>query len=402
MTPEEGAESAAGRAAAAFTEAFDGPPDGCWWAPGRLNLIGEHTDYNDGFVLPLALDRGVAAAVRARPDDVLRVHSRHEGETRSVHLADVAPGVVPGWLGYLAGVGWALARDGHDVPGLDVALDSTVPVGAGLSSSAALECAVAIAWNELADLGLDRTALATAARRAENEVVGAPTGVMDQMASLHGRHGSLMFLDTRSMRIEQVPLDLAAHGLTLLVVDSRAPHALVDGEYAERHRSCARGAEQLGVPALRDVAVADLDSAMGRLDEDLLRRRVRHVVTENDRVEQVVRVLRSGADPRDIGPLLTASHASMRDDFEITVPEVDTAVRAALTAGAHGARMTGGGFGGCVLSLVESEDAATITSAVSSAYAEAGFTPPVGFTAEPGSGARPAGVTGRRRGPRGR
>lgn len=379
----------AGRAVAAFAEAFDGArPDGCWWAPGRINLIGEHTDYNDGFVLPLALDQGVVAAARARPDDLLRVHSRHEGETRSVRLGEVAPGSVPGWLGYLAGVGWALAEAGHRVPGLDVAIESTVTVGAGLSSSAALECAVAIAWDDLAGLGLSRSALAAAARRAENDIVGAPTGVMDQMASLHGREGSLLFLDTRSMAVEQVPFDLATHGLALLVIDSRAPHALVDGEYAERRASCVRGAERLCVPALRDVSLDDLGVAPARLDDDLLLRRVRHVVTENRRVEHVARHLRSGADPRGIGRAMTASHASMRDDFEITVPEVDAAVETALAAGAHGARMTGGGFGGCVLALVEEDGVAETVSAVHRTYAAAGFTEPSTFVAVPSDGAR--------------
>ncbi len=382
MTPAE-------RAEATFVEVFDGGrPEGSWWAPGRVNLIGEHTDYNDGFVLPLALEQGVAAAVRTRSDDVLRVHSRHEGEARSVRLGDVAPGEVPGWLGYLAGVGWALAQAGHRVPGLDATIESTVPVGAGLSSSAALECAIAMAWNDLAGLGLDRTALAAAARSAENDIVGAPTGVMDQMASLHGREGSLMFLDTRSMEIEQVPFDLGPHGLALLVIDSRAPHALVDGEYAERRASCQLGAEQLGVKALRDIGIGDLDEALARLGDDLLRRRVRHVVTEDDRVEQMVTMLRAGADPRSAGPLMTASHASMRDDFEITVPQVDVAVEAALAAGAHGARMTGGGFGGCVLALVGVDAADETMTEVEGAYAAAGFTPPTSFVATPSGGAR--------------
>jgi galactokinase len=378
-----------GRARAAFRTAFAGADaDGCWWAPGRVNLIGEHTDYNDGFVLPLALAQGVAAAARVRPDDVLRVHSRQEEATRALRLAEVGPGTVEGWLGYVAGVGWALAQRGLDVPGLDVAIDGDVPIGAGLSSSAALECAVAVAWNDLGGFGLDRNALAAAARSAENDIVGAPTGVMDQMASLHGRAGSLMFLDTRSLGIEQVPFDLAANGLALLVIDSRAPHALVDGEYAERHASCARGAQALGVTALRDVGVAELDHALARLGDDVLRRRVRHVVTENERVLQVVRLLRSGADPREIGPLLTASHASMRDDFEITVPQVDTAVEAALAAGAYGARMTGGGFGGCVLALVDADAVTNTEEAVVRAYADAGFHPPTQFLAAASDGAR--------------
>jgi galactokinase len=381
----------ADRVAGEFAEVFGGKPDGVWWAPGRVNLIGEHTDYNDGFVLPLALGHGVAAAARVTRRPVLRVHSAQRGETVELPLAGITPGGVEGWAAYVGGVAWALREAGHDVPGLDVVVDGDVPVGAGLSSSAALECAVAVAWNDLAGLGLPRDDLAAAARRAENDVVGAPTGVMDQMASLHGRAGHLVFLDTRTLAVEHVPFDPPSAGLRLLVVDSRAPHALVDGEYAERHRSCARAAELLGVPALRDVPLAELDAALGRLDgadAELLRRRVRHVVTEDARVLDVVGALRSGADPRRIGPALTASHASMRDDFEITVPEVDTAVAAALQAGAHGARMTGGGFGGCVLALVEADGVEAVVRAVEAAYEAAGFRPPSTFVATASDGAR--------------
>jgi galactokinase len=380
--------SPAQRAVAAFHDLTGTDPAGVWWAPGRLNLVGEHTDYNDGFVLPLALAEGVAAAARARDDGVLRVRSLQVGETVEHRLADVAPGAVDGWSAYVAGVGWALAEAGHDVPGLDLVVDGDVPSGGGLSSSAALECSAAVAWRDLGglDVGLDE--LAAAARRSENDVVGAPTGVMDQMASLHGRAGHLVFLDTRSMAVEHVPFDVAAYGLAVLVVDTHAPHALVDGEYAERHRSCAEAARQLGVAALRDVTVDDLDGALERLDGDLLRRRVRHVVTEDARVLDVVGRLRAGADPRTIAPALTASHASMRDDFEITVPQVDTAVEAALAAGAHGARMTGGGFGGCVLALVEADAVPDVTAAVERAYEDAGFDPPSAFVAQPCDGAR--------------
>ena len=218
-------------------------------------------------------------------------------------------------------------------------------------------------------------------------MAGAPTGVMDQMASLHGRAGHLVFLDTRSLAVEPVPFDPPAAGLALLVIDTRAAHALVDGEYAERLRSCAQAARQLGVRALRDVTLDGLPDALARLDDDLLRRRVRHVVTENARVLDVVATLRSGADPRRIGPALTASHASMRDDFEITVPEVDTAVAAALDAGAHGSRMTGGGFGGCVLALVDADRVAAVLGAVEDAYAAAGYRPPAGFVATAADGA---------------
>jgi galactokinase len=372
------------RAAALFTETFGAGPAGLWWAPGRVNLIGEHTDYNDGFVLPFALGQGVAAAARAGSEPVLRVRSAQQAEIVELPLADVAPGTVSGWSAYVAGVAWALLQDGHRLPGLDLVVDGDVPLGAGLSSSAALECAVAVAWNDLAGLGLPRTALAALARRAENEVVGAPTGVMDQMASLHGRAGHLVFLDTRSLDVEHIPFDLPAAGLALLVVDSRTPHALVSGEYAERRRSCRLAAELLGVPALRDATLDDL----ARLDDDLLLRRTRHVVTEDARVTEVVAALRAGADPRAIGPILTASHASMRDDFEITVPPVDLAVTAALAAGAHGARMTGGGFGGCVIALVEHDVADAVARRVEAVYVDARYGPPGTFTTRAHAGAR--------------
>ena len=392
MTTPDDDPDARGRPGArvedAFDDVFGGSPDGRWWAPGRVNLIGEHTDYNDGFVLPFAVRQGVAAAARVRGEKVLRVRSSQRESTVEMSINDVAPGSVDGWAAYVAGVAWAFGARGHEVPGLDLLVDGDVPVGAGLSSSAALTCAVALAWNDLAGLGLSRHDLAAVARSSENDVVGAPTGVMDQMASLHGRAGHLVFLDTRSLVVEHVPFDLAASGLALLIIDSRAPHALADGEYAERHRSCETAAEQLGVRALRDVTADGLDDALARLDDDLLRRRVRHVVTENARVLDVVATLRSGADPRRIGTVLTASHASMRDDFEITVPEVDTAVEAAMAAGAHGARMTGGGFGGSVLALVDEHDVDTVVRAVETAYADAAFDPPSAFVAAACSGAR--------------
>jgi galactokinase len=375
-----------------FAEIFGGKPEGRWWAPGRVNLIGEHTDYNDGFVLPLALEYGVAAAARVGERPMLRVRSAQQGETVELPLATIAPGAVEGWSAYVGGVAWALREAGHDVPGLDVVVDGDVPVGAGLSSSAALECAVAVAWNDLGELGLSRDALAAAARRAENDVVGAPTGVMDQMASLYGQAGNLVFIDTRSLSVEPVPFDPASAGLALLVIDSRAPHALVDGEYAERRSSCERAVAILGVRALRDVTPDELDDALARLGDgaegDLLRKRVRHVVTENARVLDVVAALRSGDDVRTIGPALTASHASMRDDFEITVPEIDTAVAAALEAGALGARMTGGGFGGCVLALVEADQVEHVVRAVETAYDAARFRAPMAFVARACDGAR--------------
>jgi galactokinase len=379
------------RVATEFAEAFGGEPDGRWWAPGRVNLIGEHTDYNDGFVLPLALEQGVAAAARVADRPVLRVRSVQEPDTVEIALAEISPESVRGWSAYVAGVAWALREADHEVPGLDVVVDGDVPPGAGLSSSAALECAVAVAWNDLAGLKLSRDDLAAVTQSAENDVVGAPTGGMDQMASLHGRAGHLVFLDMRSLAAEHVPFDPPSVGMRLLVIDTHAPHAHVDGEYAERRRSCARAAELLGVRALRDVSLGSLDYALARLDgpdAELLRRRVRHIVTEDTRVLDVVAMLRAGDDPRRIGPALTASHASMRDDFEITVPEVDTAVAAALGAGAYGARMTGGGFGGCVLALVDADDTGDVLRAVEAAYTDAGYRAPSAFVAVASDGAR--------------
>ena len=376
------------RAAAAFTGAYGRRPDGVWFAPGRVNVIGEHTDYNDGFVLPAALQVGVATAAGRRGDRVLRVRSLQQADAVECDVTTCGPGDVSGWGGYVSGVLWALRESGHPVGGLDLLIDGDVPAGAGLSSSAAIECAVALACRDLFGVGLDRPALAAIARRGENDFVGAPTGVMDQLASLCARAGHLLFVDTRSLTYEHVPFDLAAYGLALLVVDSRAPHRLVEGEYAERRRSCEQGAKALGVPALRDVPLDGLDEALARLDDDVVRRRVRHVVTENARVLDVVRALRTAGDPRHIGPLLTASHQSMRVDFEITVPQVDLIVDTALATGAYGSRMTGDGFGGSVIALVQRDDVDPVVRAVEQALDARGFDAAEAFVARPANGAR--------------
>jgi galactokinase len=356
-----------------------------------VNLIGEHTDYNEGFVLPLALPHGVGIAGSRRDDGVLRARSLQVDEPLEATIDDLEPGSVEGWGAYVAGVAWALRQAGHDVQGADLVLDSDVPQGAGLSSSHALECATGTALLGLAGLDLDPTELAKVVRTAENDFVGAPTGIMDQMASLHGRAGHVLFLDTRSLEVEPVPFDLASHDLALLVIDTKAPHQLVDGEYAERRRSCEEGARLIGVPALRDVTLGDLDEALQKVDDVTVTKRVKHVVTEDARVLDVVRTLRDGGDPRAIGEQLTASHASMRDDFEITVPQVDVAVDAALAAGAHGARMTGGGFGGCCLALVEADAVDSVSTAVEDAYAQHGWDEPGTFVARPSDGARRVG-----------
>ncbi|WP_277682156.1 galactokinase [Saccharomonospora azurea] len=369
----------------AFEDAFGRRPDGVWAAPGRVNVIGEHTDYNDGFVLPMALPQGVRAAAARTADDRVRVVSLQEPGEPVGFPVDVRPGDVTGWAAYVAGVVWSLRSAGHAVGGVDLAVDGDVPAGAGLSSSAALECSVACALNELFDLDIAPADLARLAQRAENDFVGMPCGVMDQMASVACEEGHLLFLDTRSLRAERVPFDTASHDRTLLVIDTRAPHRLVDGEYARRRAACEAAAETVGVRALRDVAVDDLPAVLPRLDDEQ-QRRVRHVVTENARVEDVVHRLRDG-DLDGIGPLLTASHASLRDDYEVTVGELDAAVEAALSAGALGARMTGGGFGGCVIALVAADRAEAVFDAVREAFATAGYAEPTAFTAVPSPGA---------------
>ncbi|WP_026549939.1 galactokinase [Arthrobacter sp. Br18] len=372
--------------AAAFTERFGAEPSGIWSAPGRVNLIGEHTDYNDGFVLPFAINHSTMVAARPRADRSVRVCSTLTPD--DVVLSDLdalTPGSVKGWAAYPLGVLWAMERAGYSTPGLDLLVDSSVPVGAGLSSSAAIECAVAVAANDLSESNLSLTELVAIGQLAENEMVGAPTGIMDQSASLLGEAGHAVFLDCRSRESRLVPLDLEGAGLELLVMDTRVSHSHATGGYAARRRSCELGAELMGVAALRDLSVGDLAEAAGVLDEETFRR-VRHIVTENARVQDAVDVL-SGKGPAALGKLMATSHASMRDDFEISCAELDTAVDTAVSAGAIGARMTGGGFGGAAIALVRSADSAAVTDAVARAFAEAGFTAPVIFPVLPASGA---------------
>ncbi len=368
----------------AYTELVGRAPAGVWAAPGRVNLIGEHTDYNDGFVMPFALPQRVTVAGGRRDDDTWRVRSLNGNRTETFSRADLVPGM-DGWQAYVAGVVWALDEAGHQVSGADLVLTSDVPIGAGLSSSAALECATLAVLADLDDLLIEPMERAKLARRAENAFVGAPTGQMDQAASTLCEAGNALFFDCRSFDVEQVPLDLAAAGLELLVLDTRTPHALVDSEYAARRQSCEDAAAILGVPALRDVA--DLDAALARLDDEVMRRRVRHVVTENQRVLDAAERLRA-RDYLSLAPLLDASHASMRDDFEITVPTVDLAVRVATEAGAHGARMTGGGFGGCIIALVDSGRSDEVALAIAEAFAASGYGPPAHFVGLPSAGAR--------------
>ncbi|MFD7507491.1 galactokinase [Streptomyces sp. NPDC059850] len=389
--------------AAGFREVYGTDPEGVWAAPGRVNLIGEHTDYNDGFVMPLALPHTCLAAAAPRTDGVLRVHSGDVPggivELRVAELAPVAAGGTGGdrggWAAYPAGVVWALREEGlltgAAAGGADLHYASTVPTGAGLSSSAALEVVTATALSELYGLGLAPQRIARLCQRAENDFVGVPCGIMDQMASACCAEGHALFLDARDLTQRQVPLDLAAEGLRLLVVDTRVKHELGDGAYANRRAACESGARALGVSALREVEFATLDATLTTLDDlgvdDTVRRRVRHVVTENQRVREVIELLDAG-DTRAIGPVLTAGHASCRDDFEISCAELDLVVDSANAAGALGARMTGGGFGGSAIVLVEVADADAVAKAVTEAFAAAGHGAPRIFPAVPSAGAR--------------
>ncbi|MFF8284731.1 galactokinase [Streptomyces albus] len=381
-----------GDAREGFRAVYGADPEGVWAAPGRVNLIGEHTDYNDGFVMPFALPHTVHAAAARRTDGILRLHSGDvPGAAYQLPLDALAPGADGGWAAYPAGVVWALREAGLPVGGADIHVTSTVPTGAGLSSSAALEVATGLALSELYGLDLARDRLARLCQRAENEFVGMPCGIMDQMASACCTEGHVLHLDARDLTRRQVPFDLAASGLRMLVVDTRVKHTLADGAYAGRRRACEAGAAALGVPSLRQVAYEDLDTALSRLDTRLddpqVRDCVRHVVTENRRVEEVVALLDAG-EVRAVGPLLSAGHASLRDDFRVSCAELDLVVDTALGAGALGARMTGGGFGGSAVVLVEESATEKVGAAVTSAFEAAGHLAPQLFEAVPSAGAQ--------------
>jgi galactokinase len=373
-----------------FARAYQRSPDVAWSAPGRANLIGEHTDYNDGFVLPFAINERTVAAAARRDDDTIRVTST--SYPAGVSIAGVDQGApdcgLNDWFAYPLGVAWAISQVRSLPPGYgaDLYIDSEVPPGAGLSSSAALEMAVAGALAGLWGLDLSTAELARAGQRAENEVVGAPTGIMDQYASLLGQPDAAVFLDCRTLEARSVPLRLGPAGLVLVLADTGERHAHAAGAYAARRASCEKAARQLGVPALRDVQTADLPRVEGMLDEETFRR-VRHVVTENARVQATVVALEAGA-MKTVGRHLTASHRSMRDDYEITTPALDLAVEAALAAGALGARMTGGGFGGSTITLIDARRVPALRAAVEDAFAAARFAPPRISIVTPGPGAR--------------
>ncbi len=370
-------------ASEAFRDLYGYHPEGVWAAPGRVNLIGEHVDYNEGLVLPFAIDLKTYLAARARSDRVVRLFSvQSSSQPVAVNLDDLQPGKVGSWEAYVLGVLWAM-----DVPhGFDLLIDGHVPIGSGLSSSASLVSVSALAVDELLGLGHSRQTLVRFAIEAENDFVGAPTGPMDQTASMLCREGHALLYDFRSGVMQQIPFDPVGSGLEAIVIDTSVAHQHADGAYAERRTDCAAAVERLGVSSLRELEPDDLDAAMARLADDRLARRTRHVVTEIERVTSSVAALRDN-DWEALGTYLNASHESLRDDFEVSCIELDTAVGAAIKAGALGARMTGGGFGGSAIALVPVGKLAAVERAVYEAFEVAGFVAPKLLSVSPSDGA---------------
>jgi galactokinase len=352
-------------------------------APGRINLIGEHTDYNLGFALPIALPQRTVVAFDPDGGDAITVRSdRADGPVRIP--VGAVPGEVDGWAGYVAGVMWALRTAGHPVPGGQMVITSDVEMGSGLSSSAALECATLGAIASATDARIDAKERARLAQRAENDYVGAPTGLLDQLASLFGASSTALLIDFRDLCVTPVAFDPDAGGVVLLLIDSRARHRHAGGEYAARRVSCERAAAALGVSSLREAQ----DRALAAVTDPVDERRARHVLTENRRVLDFAAAL-DNSDFTTAGRIMIASHASMRDDFEITTDHIDLIADSAVGAGALGARMTGGGFGGCVIALVRADKAEAVSEAVGQAVCAAGFERPVVSRTHAAAGAGP-------------
>ncbi len=373
-----------------FTRTFQQAPSGLWSAPGRVNLIGEHTDYNNGLVMPFAIDARAHVAInRSVGRRVKVVSAQRDSVVHDFGLDELEPGgpAAQGWAAYVFGAIWALREAGYPVDGLNIAIDSSVPVGAGLSSSAALECAVTLGVSQLMGVRLTAREVAVLAQSAENNFVGVPCGLMDQMASSACKAGNVLFFDVDAQTTEQVPFNPGAHGYALLVVDTHVHHQLADGEYGKRRASCEQAAAELGVASLREISMEGLEAALEQLSSELLRKRTRHIVTENNRVAQAVGLLRS-QNLGGLGDLMVASHVSLRDDYEVSDPALDIAVDTAMSAGAIGARMTGGGFGGSAIALVEVDAVDAVTGAVERAFSAAGLAAPTIRSVHPSEGAR--------------
>lgn len=392
---EEGSE----RVNKLFREAYGAEAQGVWSAPGRANLIGEHTDYNGGLVFPFALLHRTYIALTPRADGIIRLVSGQESAIWEGRVSDLSAGSVEGWASYVTGVLWALGEAGYEVGGFDAAVTSCVPYGAGLSSSAALEASTAVALDAVYGLGLagtkqepndaGRVVLVEACIRAEREMAGANTGGMDQSASLRSQEGFLLLLDCLDQSVKHVPFDLESDNLALLVIDTRAPHQLVDGQYAQRRATCEKAAQALGIGTLRELvdagdnfesvaarlADAAANGKLGSEDLEITKKRVHHVLGDIERV-RVVEALLAEGKTEQVGPVLTEAHASLRDDYEVSCVELDVAVDAANAAGAFGGRMVGGGFGGSAIALVRLDEAETIAQAVATAFAEREFAAP--------------------------
>ena len=365
-----------------FLETFGEEADLIAAAPGRVNLIGEHIDYSQGFVLPFAIKDRTFAAIRKRDDAIVQVASaQRRNKIVTVNINDVKPGLKGEWERYPLGVLWALGLNS----GVDLLIDGQVPPGAGLSSSAALECAVATAVNQLFDLGFDLERLARLTQRAENEYVGVPCGIMDQSVSLMATAGFALLLDCRDLSTQNIPFDVGASGLELLIIDTQAHHALTDGGYAERRAACDSVVAKLKLSSLRDLSMEQLDAQRDQiLEVEYLR--VRHAVTEMKRVLACVDAL-SAKDFKEVGRLLNASHASLRDDYTVSCPELNVAVNAANGTGALGSRMVGGGFGGSAIALIEVSKTRETIDAIEKEFAIRKFKAPRFFTSLPSQGA---------------
>ena len=365
-----------------FLETFGEEPELTAAAPGRVNLIGEHIDYSEGFVLPFAIKDRTLAAVRKRDDSIVRIASaQRRNKIVTVDIADVKPGLKGEWERYALGVLWSMGV----TTGVDIMIDGHVPLGAGLSSSAALECSVATAMNHLFDMGFSLEELARLTQKAENQYVGVPCGIMDQSVSLMATQGFALLLDCRDLSTRNIPFDVASHGLELLIIDTQAHHALTDGGYAKRRASCESVAAKLSVKSMRELSMAQLDAARDQITETEYIR-ARHAVSEMKRVLDCVDALSVG-DFAKVGELINQSHVSLRDDYTVSCPELDTAVEASLAAGAMGSRMVGGGFGGSAIALIKASQTTQTIRAVESAFADKKFKAPRFFTSLPSQGA---------------
>ena len=386
----QAAETRAQTVIDAFTKYFDGEPTHLAAAPGRVNLIGEHTDYNDGFVLPVALHRDIQVALRPRDDDTVRVYSLEYGEWFAFRLKQPEYNRRLLWSNYIQGMAWSLMEAGLKLRGMDAVVSGNVPRGSGLSSSAALEVAVAKALMAAADLedALDDVALAKAAQRAENQFVGVNCGIMDQFISVLGQKSHALLIDCRSLDYELIPFPSKA---ALVIGNTKASRSLATSAYNERRQQCEEGVAQLQktlpqVRALRDVTLEQLEAHRSAMS-DVVYRRCRHVISENERVHKTADALRRG-DLLSVGLYMDRSHASLRDDYEVSSPALDAMVDAMNSApGCFGARLTGAGFGGCAVALVQPGQERAVADTIYERYPKAANIWPEVYTTQPGPGA---------------